>query len=91
MKQPEDNKTIDVLTAKRGRPVTGKARTAAQRKQDQRARDLTKAWEEDDLNNVTVTGLIAILGMTSKPGWDSNGLIAKAAWEELGKRRGFIT
>lgn len=93
MKQHEDQRTQELPLPKRGRgrPATGKARTAAQRKQEQRSRDLTKVWEENKLNNVTITGLLTMLGQCSKPGWDANGLIAKSVWLELGKRRGFIS
>lgn len=91
MKQQEDQKTIEIsFPTKRGRPATGKARTAAQRKSDQRARDLTKAWEEKDLINVTDTGLISMLSQATKPGWDAKGNMAKEIWLEFGKRRGFI-
>jgi len=40
-KQPEDDKTIDILGEKkrRGRPATGQAMTAAERKRRQRERD----------------------------------------------------
>jgi len=48
MKDPADTKTLELpevlgtITKKRGRPSTGKARTAAQRKSDQRANVRTK-------------------------------------------------
>lgn len=77
-------------TKKRGRPSTGKAMTAAQRKREQRSRDLTRVYEEKNLNNVTDTGLVALLAKKTAPGWNANGGLAKDVWEELGKRRGWL-
>lgn len=92
MKQAEDQATIEMtIRAKRGRPATGRARTASQRKADQRARDMEKACEAgDNVGDITDSGLIALLSLSSKPGWTATGLTAKSVWEELGKRRGFI-
>lgn len=87
MKQPEDQAKMEMsIPAKRGRPSTGRARTASQRKADQRARDESKVWSEgSDLSAVTTAGLIAAFERMS-----ANHEVAKAAWLELGKRRGFI-
>ena len=48
MKDPADNKTLplisETVTKKRGRPATGKAKTAAQRKAEQRKRDIHEIY-----------------------------------------------
>lgn len=76
---------------KRGRPSTGNAMTPAQRKAEQRARDMNAMIEETNLNNVTDTGLIAMLGMSKKMPGGPNGMPARLVWEELGRRRGFTS
>ena len=63
MKDPTDTKTADLpLPKKRGRPSTGAARTAAQRKQAQRERDRAAVLYPDEANSVTVTGLVEAIG-----------------------------
>lgn len=67
-KQAEDLKTIDLLPAptKRGRPESGKAMTATQRKKAQRARDEELIWGSDELTaerleQVSMDGLLNCL------------------------------
>lgn len=56
-KDKNDNKTIDAFpTKKRGRPATGSAMTAAQRKADQRKRDRQLVTSEN-LTDATTTAL----------------------------------
>lgn len=64
MKNSNDVQTIDVFEApRRGRPVTGKALTSAQRKADQRQRDAEIIFGDvvtgpERLESVTLTGLL---------------------------------
>ncbi|MDD5272670.1 MAG: hypothetical protein PHU14_08130 [Methylovulum sp.] len=92
MKQPDDNRTLTLIPEpkKRGRPATGNARTAAQRKADQRARDMTAAIEEQDLSGVSNSGLLEMLAMGERQGMKQTGDFAHLIWREIGKRRGFI-
>jgi hypothetical protein len=57
MKDIKDPGTIEMLPTpkKRGRPSTGKAKTAAERKQDQRQRDIKKQLKEQEM---TTSGLL---------------------------------
>ena len=50
-----DVSTIDMLPPlkKRGRPSTGKAKTAAERKQDQRVRDSGAYWSRSGIANIS--------------------------------------
>ena len=56
MKDPADNRTPELpaisetVTKKRGRPATGKARSAAQRKAEQRKRDREKVLSDNHEN-----------------------------------------
>lgn len=63
MKDTTDTVTADLLPTpkKRGRPATGNALSAAERKRRQRERDEARVWgseAENDGKNVTVTGMI---------------------------------
>ena len=66
VKHAEDFKTIEMLGAvrRRGRPPTGNAKTAAQRKRDQRERDHVAVWRDTvsgdshALDRVSVDGLV---------------------------------
>lgn len=70
MKQPEDNKTLELLP-KRGRPSTGQAMTPAQRKREQRARD-RQASRTDDYANCTTERLLFDLGYAVTHGLTHN-------------------
>lgn len=71
---------------KLGRPVTGNARTAAQRKQDQRARDMTAIFETDS-ETWTEAQCLAILAGARFP---KDSVLQKAAWIQIGKLRSFM-
>jgi hypothetical protein len=95
MKQPDDHKTLeipDLKIARRGRPSTGKARTASQRKRDQLDRDLHSfnTATMGDYSAVTDSALLVILGFGTRIDWNPRGILAKDAWLEIGRRRGFI-
>lgn len=63
MKDTADNKTLDMISAarKRGRPATGQAKPAAERKREQRKRDshkINKAFEgKHDWSTVSIASL----------------------------------
>ena len=63
MKDASDEKTIDFIDApkKRGRPVTGKAMTAAQRKSEQRKRDRQRVIETDLVRDWTKKDCLVVL------------------------------
>jgi hypothetical protein len=63
MKDANDKKTIDFLETpkKRGRPVTGKAMTAAQRKAEQRIRDRKRVIETDLVRDWTKKDCLVVL------------------------------
>lgn len=68
----------------KGRPSTGKARTAAQRKRDQRASDMTAIAETpDDLWNERQC--LSVLSSSMQ----KDSPLQKAAWTQLGRLRGF--
>ena len=85
-KQPEDNKMLDMLPApkRRGRPSTGKALSAAERKAAQRDRDRDRVFGHDGLIQLsTTTGLLEQLGVAVKDGCPH---IAEAISDELIRR-----
>jgi hypothetical protein len=69
-KQAEDTKTIELIpeATKRGRPATGKAMSAAERKRAERER-----WEdlrtEGTLNDVPITALLDWTARAIRTGW----------------------
>lgn len=70
-KQAEDLKTIELLPkqAKRGRPTSGKAMSAAERKRAQRAKDKTMLWHKSNaITDVTTEGLLLGLAECVKGG-----------------------
>jgi hypothetical protein len=84
MKQQADNKTQELPEMKkRGRPSNGKALTAAQRKEDQFARDMG-ALAVGSYEQITNSGLIALLAKKSEVAYH------RKIWEEIGRRKGFI-
>lgn len=87
MKDAADHLTAELFPApkKRGRPATGKAMTAAERKRAQRARDRDQAGMIGDApNRVPPRVIAATLERES-------GYLALLAWLELGERNGWIT
>lgn len=88
MKQAEDQKTIDMhgMPRKRGRPSTGSAKDAAERKRDQRRRDMKEVLKFEELGEVTDSGLLALMANAGL-----RGSIGKDVWIEWGKRKGFIS
>ena len=84
----KDTKTLDlpVLPKKRGRPSTGKALTAAQRKQRQRAKDwaiTANGIGTMDFKEMTTTGLLEQLASAVAT---QNHELAKSLAAELVKR-----
>lgn len=74
---------------KRGRPAqrpTLGAMTAAERKRDQRARQAAAIYERDN-HEWTESECLAVLTGSRWRG----GAIDKAAWEQLGRLRNFVT
>ncbi|NDU92256.1 MAG: hypothetical protein G3I10_06550 [Ferrovum sp.] len=78
--------TLPDSRKKPGRPATGKARTAVQRKRDQRARDMTAIFEADS-DSWTEAQCLAILTGARFP---KNSPLQKAAWIQIGKLRLFM-
>lgn len=78
--------TLPDTNKKPGRPSTGRARTAAQRKQEQRANDMTAIFEADD-GTWTEAQCLAVLTGARFP---KNSPLQKAAWIQLGKLRLFV-
>lgn len=73
MKDPLDTVTHELpIKAKRGRPPTGTAKSAAERKREQRLRD-RHAAREVDLTSMTTTALATELAWFA-----SNGHVASA-------------
>jgi len=70
---------------KPGRPSTGKARTTAQRKRDQRARDMTAIFEADSEAWTDSQCLMVLSGSRFPKG----SPLQKAAWIQIGKLRLF--
>jgi len=74
MKDPADLKTTDMHPPpppkkKRGRPSTGSARTAAERKRAQRKRDEARFRQvPSDHTNVTVTGMLERIALCATLG-----------------------
>ena len=71
MKDLTDSKTADLLSQpkRRGRPPTGEAMTAAERKRRQRQADRNRILESmSDGKPVTVTGLIEAIGKAAHLG-----------------------
>ncbi len=88
MKQAEDKRTYELIPTRRGRgrPATGEARTPAERKRDQRERDRELIFGANtDEARLTETGLIEAIGLPAK-----FSELSKAAWLELGRRRGWL-
>jgi hypothetical protein len=74
------------LPKKRGRPASGaKPMSAAKRKQEQRIRQ-AEAVQNRDSHEWTDAECLAILAGSRWRG----GAIDKAAWQQLGKLRGFM-
>lgn len=75
MKDPADTKTVDMLhqPKRRGRPPTGTAMSAAERKRKQRRADLNRSFSHamSDGKPVTVTGLIEAIGRAAHAGHPS--------------------
>lgn len=95
MKDDSDADTLDIFEKKpvkragRGRPAkrpTLGAMTAAQRKREQRTRQ-AEAIQERDSHEWTEAECLAVLSGTQWRG----GAIDKAAWEQLGRLRCFVT
>lgn len=84
MKDPMDTVTHELpLKAKRGRPATGTAKSAAQRKAEQRQRAFKRFQNGDDLDTFTTAMLCEML-----PGMVKEGLhhCVVTIAEELTKR-----
>lgn len=84
-KQPEDTKTPDLLgePKRRGRPATGKAMTAAERKRAQRERDREAFWKCTPAGEMSTTGLLESLAYAVHRGLSID---AKEIAAELVKR-----
>ena len=70
-KNPENRKTDELLpvTKRRGRPPTGQALTAAERKAAQRKRDREhRTLTENELESVTISGLLEHLSSSTRDG-----------------------
>lgn len=88
MKDAADNMTAELIPMpkKRGRPATGKAMTAAERKRAQRARDRrTDVGLIVDAPN-KVPNRVLINEVTQ-----GDDYVAFLAWLEVGERKGWIT
>ena len=88
MKDAADNMTAELIPMpkKRGRPATGKAMTAAERKRAQRARDRrTDVRLIVDAPN-KVPNRVLINEVTQ-----GDDYVAFLAWLEVGERKGWIT
>jgi len=72
---------------KPGRPATGRSRSAAERKRDQRARDMTAIFEID---SETWTEAQCFMVLLSGSRFKKGSPLQKGAWERLGKLRGFM-
>lgn len=82
-------KTTEKMPVKRGRPAKRPAlgaMTAAERKREQRARQ-AEAIQERDSHEWTEAECLAVLTGNQWRG----GAIDKAAWEQLGRLRNFVT
>lgn len=88
MKQEQDNKTIELIPEikKRGRPATGEAMTAAERKKAQRHRDMAQMLSFEDIEKITDSGLIALMANAKL-----RKSIGEIVWREWGRRQGFIS
>lgn len=78
--------TLSDTNKKPGRPSTGRARTAAQRKREQRANDMAAIFETDD-ETWTEAQCLAVLTGARFP---KNSPLQKGAWIQLGKLRSFM-
>ena len=89
MQDPTDTKTMplvfDSQPKKRGRPASGKARTAAQRKSEQLARTRTKINTSDE--PLTDAECLYVLSAAT---WPSGSAIDKDAFHQLGLLRGYL-
>lgn len=92
MRDSQDDLTVELPVGeppkKRGRkpqnPVLG-AMDAAKRKREQRARQLTAIYERDSHEWTEAECLSVLTGKQWR-----GGAIDRAAWEQLGKLRGFV-
>ena len=89
MQDPTDTKTMPLVfdspPKKRGRPASGKARTAAQRKSEQLARTRTKINTTDE--QLTDAECLYVL---SAAAWPSGSAIDRDAFMRLGRLRGYL-
>ena len=82
MKDPNDLKITDMhpTPAKRGRPPSGRAISARERKRNQRARDRAAVLAEPGTAHVTVTALVEALG---RHAWSGDADRVEALCREL--------
>ena len=90
--QPEDSSTLplDIPSPppRRGRPSTGKAMTPAERKRAQRDRDYGRIRKAlDDWAAVPDRVLLEMLLPAARL---STPTLAKRAWQEIGRRNGYL-
>lgn len=88
MKDAADTNTMDMLSTekKRGRPKTGTAKTAAQRKREQRIRDrhaISKGLRGAELTEASTRALCEELSTCIEHGY---GSLTATLMEELAKR-----
>lgn len=84
MKDPIDTVTNELpLKAKRGRPATGTAKSAAERKAEQRQRAFERFQKGDDLETFTTAMLCEMLPRMVKEGFP---VCVETIAEELAKR-----
>jgi hypothetical protein len=82
MKQENDTKTLELPLKKRGRPVTGRALSAAERKREQKYRD-EKLTIKGQLSELTISGLMREVQLCMRDGLTS---ILEEALKEVVKR-----
>ena len=88
MKDLADTKTMPLaLPMKPGRPATGRAKTAAQRKAEQVARTRTKVAGSDD-EPLTDAECLYVLAAAA---WPAGSPIDRDAWQQLGRLRGYVS
>jgi hypothetical protein len=89
MQDPTDTKSMslsfDIQPKKRGRPASGKARTAAQRKSEQLARTRTKINTTDE--PLTDAECLYVLSASA---WPAGSAIDRDAFMQLGRLRGYL-
>lgn len=69
---------------KRGRPSTGNAKSAAQRKKDQRWKEMAEILRFEELDNISDSGLLDLMANSGL-----RGSIGERVWREWGRRMGF--